>query len=109
MPVIVFELFSNLKNFCAHDPRYSYNTLNNYLSKQKVAFENETIHVERKQVIGAAAAGFRFTPVVRKIKLGKIDEEQEDAAYWLSKPAKGKNSCRHFYDISVAYSASENG
>ena len=80
-----FEVYSNLKNFCAHYPEYSYNTLNNYLSKLKVPFENETVLVERKNVINNAAMP-RLIPVVRKAMLKDIDEQKEDVAYWLSRP-----------------------
>lgn len=42
------EVFSSLKNFCDSHPSYSYNTLNNYLSKKKTAYENGEIRLERK-------------------------------------------------------------
>lgn len=82
-----FEVFSNLKNFCAHYPSYSYNTLNNYLSKQKMAFENETVFVERKNIINTVAPEYKLVPVVRRGLLHKIDEEKEDIQYWLSRPS----------------------
>lgn len=44
------EIFSNLKNFCENHPTYNYNTLNNYLSKKKIPFENEEVRIERKPV-----------------------------------------------------------
>jgi hypothetical protein len=44
------EVFTSLKNFCDSHPAYSYNTLNNYLSKKKIAFENEEIRIERKPI-----------------------------------------------------------
>lgn len=44
------EVFSSLKNFCDNHPAYNYNTLNNYLSKKKTAYENEEIRLERKPV-----------------------------------------------------------
>ena len=81
-----YEVFSNLKNFCARYPAYSYHTLNNYLSKLKVPFENEEVHVERKKITGAFSQEFRLVPVVRKGKLIDIDEEKEDMHYWLSRP-----------------------
>jgi hypothetical protein len=45
------EVYSNLKNFSLANPMYSYDTLNNYLSKKKMPFETDDIRVERKQVI----------------------------------------------------------
>lgn len=46
-----FEVYSNLKNFSLANPRYSYDTLNNYLSKKKLPFETDDVRVERKQII----------------------------------------------------------
>ncbi len=82
-----FEVFSNLKIFCEQYPVYSYNTLNNYLSKQKIAYENEQVHVERKKIKGSADHGLRILPVVRKGRLREMNEESEDVQYWLSRPA----------------------
>jgi hypothetical protein len=83
-----FDVFSNLRNFCLAYPAYSYNTLNNYLSKQKIAYENEEVRIERKNIISTIAQpAFKLFPVVRKAKLSDINEEQEDAAYWASKSA----------------------
>jgi len=43
-----FEVFSSLKNFCNNHPAYSYNTINNYLSKRGIPYENDEIKLERK-------------------------------------------------------------
>lgn len=86
-PRDAFEIFSNLKRFCDRYPAYSYNTLNNYLSKQKIPFESDLVHVERKMINGAVSQVFRLTPVVRKRNLHEIDEGKEDVQYWQSKPA----------------------
>jgi hypothetical protein len=52
------EVFSNLKVFCESYPSFSYNTLNNYLGKAKVPFENDQLVLFRKEV---------FTkPIIRK-------------------------------------------
>ncbi len=83
-----FEVFSNLKIFCAHYPGYSYHTLSNYLSKRKMPFENEEVHVERKRIIDAGSPGFKLIPVVRKGMLHEVDEEGEDVQYWQSKPPR---------------------
>lgn len=47
------EIFSNLKNFCASYPGYSYHTLNTHLSKGKKIFENDSVKIERKPVIAS--------------------------------------------------------
>lgn len=41
------DVFSSLKGFCDSYPEYNYNTLNNYLSKKKVPFENDEVKIER--------------------------------------------------------------
>jgi hypothetical protein len=46
-----FEVYSYLKNFCLSHPLYPYNTLNNYLSKKRIPFENEILRIERKLII----------------------------------------------------------
>lgn len=45
------DVFSSLKCFCESYPDYNYNTLNNYLSKKKVPFENEEIKIERQPLL----------------------------------------------------------
>lgn len=88
-----FEVFSNLKLFCASYPQYSYNTLSNYLSKEKKPFENELLRVERKPILTKALSHspqFRMMPVVRRRKLSDIDEGVEDLMYWRSKPPKDR-------------------
>ena len=47
----VIEIYSSLKNFCDSYPQYSYNTLNNHISKLKKPFENISIKVERLPLI----------------------------------------------------------
>jgi hypothetical protein len=37
------EVLSSLKNFCAGHPAFNYNTVSNYLSKEKIAFENDAL------------------------------------------------------------------
>lgn len=88
-----FEVFSNLKNFCLSYPKYNYNTLNNYLSKGKVPYENEEIHVERKAVFtqpkdttSTAGNSSQITPVVRKVAMKEADDRIYDLEYWLSQP-----------------------
>lgn len=88
-----FEVFSNLKNFCLSYPKYNYNTLNNYLSKGKVPYENEEIHVERKVVFtqpkdttSTSGNSSQITPVVRKVAMEEADDRIYDLEYWLSQP-----------------------
>ncbi len=45
------EVFSSLRIFCDHYPRFNYNTVSNYLSKQKTAFETDEILIERKVIL----------------------------------------------------------
>ena len=89
-----FEVFSNLKIFCQSYPAYSYNTLNNYLSKGKKAFENDTVRIERKGLITKPVVpvnpvqdedGFKIARVVRKAPMKEIDQDAEDLDYWLSR------------------------
>ena len=91
-----FEVFSSLKNFCAHYPDYSYSTLSNYLSKQKKPYETEVVYVDRKKIIGNSIDSFKLVPVVRKAQLHEIDEEKEDVAYWLTRLAKERLSAVTF-------------
>ena len=39
-------LFSSLKDFVQHNPEYSINTIYNYTSRKKVAFEDDKIILE---------------------------------------------------------------
>lgn len=45
------DVFSSLKGFCDSYPAYNYHTLNNYLSKKKIPFENSDIKIERQPLI----------------------------------------------------------
>jgi hypothetical protein len=86
------EVFSNLKLLCQSYPQYNYNTLNNYLSKAKIAYENDTIKVERLPVFSRplliAAVSRSIMPVVTRQPLKEFDEKMQDMEYWLSRPAK---------------------
>jgi hypothetical protein len=66
-----FEVFSSLKNFCLTYKEYNYNTLSNYLSKEKIAYDNKDVHIERKVIISKPVEKmepFRnIAPVVRKV------------------------------------------
>jgi hypothetical protein len=45
------DVFSSLKGFCDSYPDYNYHTLNNYLSKKKIPFENDEIKIERQPLL----------------------------------------------------------
>lgn len=95
------EVFSNLKNLCLSYPQYNYNTLNNYLSKDKTAYENEQVKIERKIVysrpIPILLTNDRsIIPIVVKRQLENIDEKQHDLEYWLQRPAKERLSAVTF-------------
>ncbi|MGX5819230.1 hypothetical protein ACWKWU_13590 [Chitinophaga lutea] len=86
-----FEVFSNLKNFCLSYPEYNYNTLNNYLSKGKVPFENSDVRVERKNVLSQPKqttakphTGRMIAPVARRVSLKDANESARDWEYWLN-------------------------
>ena len=86
-----YEVFSSLKNFCLSYHGYNYNTLNNYLSKGKIPFDNQDIHIERMNVVLKPKPELRpaqmrtIVPVVRKVILHQADDEKNDLAFWLSK------------------------
>jgi hypothetical protein len=48
---IDIDVFSSLKAFCDGYPEFNYHTLNNYLSKKKIPFENKDVKIERQPVI----------------------------------------------------------
>lgn len=87
------EVFSNLKNFCLSYPQYNYNTLNNYLGKGRIPYENETIRVERKEILASPKpAAFSsdkrgLMPVLRRVIMKDADDDTRDLNYWLSQTA----------------------
>lgn len=86
-----FEVFSSLKNFCLSYSRYNYNTLSNYLSKGKIAYENPDIRIERKNVIlkpKPDAGLFKqraILPVLRKVKIKEAEDAKHDLKFWLNR------------------------
>ena len=86
-----FEVFSSLKNFCLSYRGYNYNTMSNYLSKGKIAYDNPDVRIERKNVILKPKTDATLTkqrtivPVIRRIKLKEADDAEHDLVYWLSK------------------------
>jgi hypothetical protein len=88
----VFEIFSNLKILCSSYPAYNYNTLNNYLSKRKVAFENENVRIERKVIHNRPLSRRKMAMVVNRFNMKEHDDEKADLAYWLSRPVSERLS-----------------
>jgi hypothetical protein len=70
-----FEVYSNLKNFSLAHPEYSYDTLNNYLGKKGLPFENEEVRVERKHIITKPE---NSKPNLPKRLFWELDYEQMD-------------------------------
>ena len=91
-PDCPIEVFSNLKLLCQSYPQYNYNTLNNYLSKAKTVYENDTIKVERLPIFSrpllTVPVSRSIMPVVTKQPLKELDEKKQDLEYWLGRPAK---------------------
>lgn len=81
------EVFSNLKILCAAYPEHSYNTLNNYLSKAKTAYENDRVRIERLTVRSEPGLKRQMAMVATRVRMREHDEEAKDIAYWLSRPA----------------------
>lgn len=45
------EPYNNLRAFVKKFPAYSYNTVNNYLSRKNEPFTDDTVKIERKEII----------------------------------------------------------
>jgi hypothetical protein len=82
------EVFSNLKLFCETHPSFNYNTLNNYLSKNKIAYENEVVRIERKVVQTEPIKKRQIVLVGNRVKTQGHDEEKQNKDYWLTRPVK---------------------
>jgi hypothetical protein len=87
-----FDVFSSLKNFCLSYGGFNYNTLSNYLSKDKIAYDNAEVRIERKEVFlkpkstSIPAEARSIVPALRKVKLKEAEEGMQNLAFWLSKP-----------------------
>lgn len=77
------EVFSNLKILCESYPAYNYNTLNNYLSKNKIPYENADVRIERMIIQTSAIPQRKIKMVARKVKMRDHDEEKQNREYWL--------------------------
>src|SRR4051794_31008629 len=80
------EVFSNLKLLCASYPAFNYNTLNNYLSKSKTAFENEQVRIERKVVNTTPIPIRKIVMVAKRVKRLGHNEEEQNMSYWKTQP-----------------------
>jgi hypothetical protein len=80
------EVFSNLKILCESYPDYNYNTLNNYLSKSKIPYENDEVRIERKTVLTSPAPRRQIAMVSKRVKMREHDEPKQNLEYWLSRP-----------------------
>ena len=81
-----FEVFSNLKILCESYPAYNYNTLNNYLSRNKMPYENDEVRIERKMVHSTPVSKRAIAMVVNRVKMREHDEVKQNLYYWLSRP-----------------------
>lgn len=80
------EVFSNLKLFCETNPSFNYNTLNNYLSKNKIAYENEDVRIERKIVQSEPIKKRQIVLVGNRVKMRGHDEEKQNKDFWQTRP-----------------------
>lgn len=80
-------VFSNLKILCQTYPAYSYNLLNTYLSKAKVAYEDHQVRIERLVIGTKPVPGRQINMVAKRVSMREHEEAAQDTAYWLSRPA----------------------
>ena len=88
MIVQSLEIFSNLKILCESYPVYNYNTLNNYLSKGRVPFENDEVKIERMAVQTTPIPRRQIAMVAKRVRMHEHDEENQNLEYWLSRFAE---------------------
>ena len=79
------EVFSNLKILCESHPDFNYNTLNNYLSKNKIHYENNLVRIERKIVHTAPVKKRRITLVGNKVSAKGHDEQKQNKDFWMTR------------------------
>ena len=82
-----FEVFSNLKILCESYPKYNYNTLNNYLSKNKMPYENEDVRIERIVVKAEPVKSRQIAMVSKRVSRKTHNEEEQNLQFWLTRPA----------------------
>lgn len=80
------EIFSNLKVFCESYSSFSYNTLNNYLGKAKIPFENDQLLLSRKDVFTKPIVKKvrSIQPVVNRYEQASHDEGEQNLVFWLA-------------------------
>jgi len=67
------DVFSSLKNFCDSYPEFNYHTLNNYLSKKKIPFENQEIKIVRQPLLTTVVR-----PNLPKVLFWEFDYDKVD-------------------------------
>lgn len=82
------EIFSNLKILCQSYPAYNYNTLNNYLSKNKMPYENRDVRIERKIVTTKPVKSRQIIMVAGRVNKAGHNEQKQNLEYWLSRPVE---------------------
>lgn len=87
-PESPLEVFSNLKILCESYPVYNYNTLNNYLSKNKMPYENDEVRIERKIVQTAPRKVRQIMMVGARLQSRLHDEEKQNLDFWASRSAE---------------------
>lgn len=80
------EVYSNLKILCESHPAFSYNTLNNYLSKNKIPYENDVVRIERMIVHTKPVKRRQIALIGSKVKAQGHDEEKQNKEFWLTRP-----------------------
>jgi len=87
-PESPLEVFSNLKILCESYPVYNYNTLNNYLSKNKMPYENDEVRIERKIVQTEPRKVRQIMMVGARLQSRLHDEEKQNLDFWASRSAE---------------------
>ena len=87
------KIYYSLKNFCLSYEANNYNRLTDYLSKCKLAFDNEQVRIERNILFQKLYQNFfapvrSIVPVVRKVPLKEVNSAEQDLNFWLQKPSK---------------------
>ena len=98
-----FEVFSNLRLFCQTHTAYNYNTINNYLSKGKTAFENDEIRLERKKIIdksslvsGKQVPSLKMEKSIKKFSMLHEHSLNESDEYWKMKTPEERLGALYF-------------
>ncbi len=79
------EVYSNLKILCESHPVFNYNTLNNYLSKSKIPYENDVVRIERKVVHTGPIKKRQIAMVGNQVSAHGHDEVKQKKNFWLTR------------------------